>query len=316
MRATEDQIGQLAPNALLIVAVIDALQSTGSTASPKSDVVGWMAGRRDGAWVHRHGKDLDATEGLGLATLSVNGHCFLTRDGHELAARLRSGPPTSEPPARCSCGAGREGPCMGGRQLFSCGVVSQFCPDAVPGLPKAEIAPRSRKAQHEGVWFTPNGCPVYAARRGRGPAERFSETFDGTRLVPGLPVLASHGSGARHLYGEEEGTVLAAAGGTALVSWPAVRGRPAVVADIVGGHQLVLPGALDLSGLTDYQQEVSKAALRGDGRFEQEEGGAWTGYVDGRKVHPRTMEILAERGLFNREPAADAENAPAAPGPR
>jgi len=244
----DEELETLPANALLLVSVIGALSRTGATSSPKSDDVGWMIGQ-DASWVHRHGRLLKHGAGLGLATLSMNGHCFLSSTGEALARRLRSAEPDAGPPASCHCcGAERAGPCIHGRQLCGCGLVAQWCPDHVPGLQRPEVPSRSRRAQHTGMWFQATNCRRGLARC-PGP-EAVSETCDGTPLMAGLPVLVSYGSGARHLLGDTEGTVEASANGVAMVSWPAVGGRSAMEADIVKAGDLVLSGALDMTGLS------------------------------------------------------------------
>ena len=299
--ATDEQIGCLAPNALLILSVIGARNGPGSTSSPKSDEIG-AAVRQTAAWVHRHGKGLEAA---GLATLSPNGHCFLSADGMSLARRLRADPEVRPEPEGCRCGSAKAGPCVNGRQLYECGRVLQWCPDRVPGLPRAEVSPRSEHAQHRGVWFAATPCPQALIRR-YGDLPDTHATADGTVLLAGLPVVASHGSGARHRFGAAEGTVIAAASGTALVSWPATVQGPAAEAEIMPGRHLVLAGALDFTGLSSYQDAVVDAIRRGAAELRQDADGTWSGTAEGRTVNAKTLAILSQRGLLAAEPPPPA----------
>lgn len=302
--------GSLSPNALLILLAIDALESNGIISSPKSDDVGALLGT-NAAWVHRHGKHLESP-GYGapsFATLSSNGHCFTNDAGKDLARLLRCGaPPDVEPPTNCGCGCGQAGGCIGGRQIYECGIVKQWCPDHVPGLDKPEIAPRSRKAQHEGVWISVTPCMESRLRR-YGREVPANDTSDGTNLLPGLPVTANLGSNAKQVYMQVEGVVMAAAAGIALVSWPSSVGGPAVEAEIFRASQLILPGALDTTGLSAHQNVVLSAYRDGTATFERDADGILSGTIDNRRINPRTTEILEARSLVADTPW-EANNAP------
>jgi hypothetical protein len=287
----------LTPNAILILLAVDASRVVGR-ASSKSDGVAWTLGK-DAAWMHRHGKAIAGPDGL--VDLSPNGHVSTTARGKAVARRLRALPPASPPPDACRCGAGRRGPCVGGRQMFGCGKVAQWCPDSVPWLPPVEIAARSRRAHHDGLWFEASPCGRLRLSYGR-TAPR-SETSDGTPLVPGLPVEMNHGSGQKHRLGGEVGEVVAAAEGKALVSWPASFERSALEAEIVDSVHLVVPGMVDETGLSDHQEAVLRAARIGDATFLIDVDGRWSGQMGGRAINPRTIQILVERGLLEGETA-------------
>lgn len=281
----------LLPNALLIVAAIDAAQLTGSHFSRMSGEIGHMVGK-NAPWVRRHGKPIDSDwrddAAPRWADLSRNGYCSLRRDGIILARLLRLAEPGEQPPQCCWwCGSSSRpvGDIYGCRQLYSCGSVRQWCPDHVPGLPKPEIPPRLRSAQHQGVWFL--AFPCSKARRS---FDRPNVTSDGVEPLPGMLVALNRGSGAHGLY--QTGTVLAAASGTALVSWPDLP------ADIVETDQLITPGAKDDTGLTDYQAKVC-AAIQEGRLVLSKEGGVQMWRIDGAKVRADALAVMRERGFLD-----------------
>ncbi len=280
----------LLPNALLILAAIDAGQLTGADFSQMNGKVGGTVGK-DAAWVRRHGKSIasDWRDGAApqWADLSSRTYCSLRRDGIVLARLLRLADPHEQPPQGCWwCGSSRGpvGDISGCRQLYSCGSVMQWCPDQVPGFPKPEIPPRLRSAQHHGVWFRAFYCS-----KARRSFDRPNVTSDGVEPIPGMSVDLNRGSGAYGLY--QTGTVLAAASGTALVSWPDLP------ADIIDTSQLITPGAKDDTGLTDYQAKVC-AAIREGRLVLANEGGMQVGRVDGAKVRADAMAVMRERGFL------------------
>lgn len=292
--------GTLTPNALLIVSALAALHSRDGP-SPKTDAVGWRCGQ-NAAWVRRHGMVLHGdSDGDGrFAHLSTNGHCGLWRDGLALAHLLREATPGYPPATTCRyCGRVYVGE-HAGRQIYVCGAVEQWCPDRVPGLPKAEFNPRGRKAQHEGIWFSAAPCNDRSPR-GAYPKPR-NTTWDGTPLAPGLLVRASHDSREKRSRGDAWGEVVFAGGGVALVSWPPVGDCSSDPAAIMLGSHLIAPGALDLTGLSDAQREVAAAHRDGQTRIRRDADGKWSGTAHGRAVQPRTLEILAARGVFTGEP--------------
>jgi predicted outer membrane protein len=118
-----------------------------------------------------------------------------------------------------------------------------------------------------------------------------------------LPVEVNHGSGEKHRLGGEVGEVVAAAGGKALVSWPAMFERDPLDAEIVDAIHLVVPGMVDDTGLSQHQAEVLAAAKAGDANFAMDADGKWFGRMNGRAINPRTLEILVERGLLDVETA-------------
>jgi len=280
----------LLPNALLIVAAIDAGQLTGSHYSQMSDEIGGAI-HKNAAWVRRHGKPIDSElrncAAPQWANLSPRSYCSLRLDGIMLARLLRSAEPNEQPLQGCRwCGTSRGpvGDIYGCRQLYSCGSVQQWCPDQVPGLPKPEIPPRLRSAQHQGVWFRAFPCSKL-----QRSFDRPNVTSDGVEPIPGMLVDLNRGSGAYGLY--QTGTVLASASGTALVSWPDLP------ADIVETSQLITPGAKDNTGLTDYQAKVC-AAIR-DGRLVlTNEGGVQVGRIDGAKICADALAVMRERGFL------------------
>ena len=303
-------VTNLTPNALAIIAAIGALDFIDHTSSPKTYQVGAALGQNE-AWVRRHGKAVNTTTHVRngsprLADLSANGHCSLESDGKELARLLRCTPAT-EPPARCgACGAPPVGKVHAGRQLFACGLVRQFCPDHVPGYPRAEVSPRSMKAQHTGMWFVASRCGGNY-QGGRWPSwarwerdVRTSLSVDNVELVPGAIVSASRGSNnAFARYGNVRGEVLEAANGTALVSWPAVGDHPAVEAEIMAVTSLITPGAPDPSCLSDYQADLWRAIQAKEVILElNAEQGTYGGRFNDRVINPRALEVLIECRLL------------------
>lgn len=325
--------GVLTPNALLVVAAIDALNGTGVTSSPKSDDVAWAVGK-DAAWVHRHGNvlcgifgwhevprgegaDADAFDELAatpeaqrmarperepvrwalrIADLSPNGHCSLSTFGQGLARKLRSARPAQPAPASCRrCGAAPAGEVVAGRQIYACGRVDQWCPDAIPDMERAQVPARSRKAQHEGMWFRAMPCS--------GSKRRTDVTADGSPLAVGLQVSASFGSGAHQRYGQVAGTVRAHASGVALVDWPETERGGALTGDAILGERLVVPGAPDPTGLSDYQARLWDAIRRDQVLLEVSDTGVYLGKFERRAIGARALEVLIEHRLLAPPPA-------------
>lgn len=298
----------LLPNALLIIAALDALRRHVGP-SPKTDEVGASL-KKNAGWVRRHGAPLD----LHLATLSTNGHCFLGEEGLRVARALREGVPSAPPPARCGwCGSLPAGPVLAGRQLYACGRVMQWCPDHIPGLPKAEVPKRSAKFQHSGTWLRASGCCKHFHRHPSAfdhDATHVVATSDGQEIRPGALVSANHGSGFHDLYGRVVGTVVAVAAGTVLVDWPQVAFErwdgphvvPAVRSDIVDARHLITPGAPDETGLSDYQAKLWGAIKANRVLLEVNADGTWGGNLGRRKIVPRSLEVLMEHRLLEPPP--------------
>jgi hypothetical protein len=290
----------LLPNALLVIAALDALNGPEFTCSAKTDNIGSAVGK-NAAWVRRHaaaaapaGERYWSSEHF--LSLSPNGHSSVTPKGRAVARLLRAAPPAEPPRAACPhCGAARVGDVHGGRQLYACGRVMQWCPASLPGSAAPEVPARSKKAQHNGTWFRACGCgwnrPGYWNAWHDKPSERTSSS-DGMELRPGAPVSANMGSAAFGSHGGRTGVVWAAANGTVLVDWDDDE------AAIFAARGLLTPGAPDETGLSDYQGRLWAAIRDGGVMLEINDDATWGGKFEGRTIVPRALEVLIEHRLL------------------